>query len=311
MPHYADCPQCADWLQEAVNGLVAQSDPSWALIIVDDASPDPGARSRLLDVSREHAGRVFVIFEKRNRGAGVCRNIGVRWAKERGSPIVLFNDADDISHPNRLDAVKEIMRQRSDIDFVYSPIVVIDGQGLRLPCDQLAPALQEVLESQESAPLEGPNAWIRMATELGYACATSTVSVRTELATAHPFPAVRFSEDQHTWLRMSAAGMGIIVAERVPTQYRVPKNVRGQRSRDRFGEACDEAKVRVDTAGFREAMALAMRDGRIGPGQESLLWERFFVRLARTMKRGGRDDLADAAMCRARCARLSRRARAV
>jgi glycosyltransferase involved in cell wall biosynthesis len=256
-------------------------------------------------VSREHAGRVFVIFGKRNRGAGACRNIGVRWARERGSRLVLFHDADDISHPHRLEVIQRIMHMRSAVDFIYSPIVAIDEHGVDLPRDRLGPALQEILESHKSAPLQGSHAWIRMGIELGYTCVTSTVAVRTKLATAHPFPTVRFSEDQHTWLRMSAGGRGVAFAEWIPTRYRVPQNVRGQCSRDRLGEACDDIKASVDTSGFGEAMALAARRGDIGPEHQPLLWERFFLRLAQTMRSGGRDDLADDLTSRAMLARQS------
>jgi hypothetical protein len=299
MPHYADRPRSAEWLDAAVAGLIAQTEPDWTLVIVDDASPDNRSRNRLQALTREHPGRVFVVFQERNRGAGACRNTGVRWAKERGSPLVLFHDADDISHPRRLEVVKLMMSLRSTVDFIYSPIVVIDECGVELPRERLIPALQEILEAHDRAPLEGTDAWIRMGTELGYTCVTSTVAARTELATAHPFPSVRFSEDQHTWLRMSAGGTGVAFAERVPTRYRVPQDIRGQSSRHRLGETCDGIKARVDTAGFGEAMALAIRRGQVRAEHERLLWERFFLRLAQTMRRAGRDDLADELVGRA------------
>jgi len=303
MPHYADRPRSVEWLDEAVGGLVAQTEPDWMLVIVDDASPDARARNRLLALRREHAGRVFVVFEERNRGAGACRNTGVLWAKKRGSPLVLFNDADDISHPRRLEVVKLMMSLRSAVDFIYSPIVVIDQCGTDLPRHRLVPALQEILEAHECAPLEGPNAWIRMGTELGYTCVTSTVAARTELASAHPFPTARFSEDQHTWLRMSAGGTGVAFAERVPTRYRVPQDVQGQSSRHRIGKGCDAIKASVDAAGFGAAMALAIRRGQLGSEHGPLLWEQFFLRLAQTMRRAGRDDLAEELAGRAKLAR--------
>jgi hypothetical protein len=137
-----------------------------------------------------------------------------------------------------------------------------------------------------------------MGTETGYTCVTSTVAVRTNVAVAHPFPHVPFSEDAHTWLRMSA-DVRLAFAEGIPTQYRVPQDARGQCSRDRLGPACDQIKASVDTAGFAEAMTLAMQRGRIGPEDAPLLWERFFLRLARTMRRGAREDLASGLQDRA------------
>ena len=47
-------------------------------------------------------------------------------------------------------------------------------------------------------------------------------------------------------------------------------------------------------------MTLAMERGRIGREDAPLLWERFFLRLARTMRRGAREDLASGLQDRAK-----------
>ena len=120
------------------------------------------------------------------------------------------------------------MRERPGVGFVYSAIEVIDERGLELPRERLIPALQEILESHEHSPVEGLDGWIRMGTETGYTCVTSTVAVRTNVAVAHPFPHVPFSEDAHTWLRMSA-DVRMAFAEGIPTHYRVPQDARGRR----------------------------------------------------------------------------------
>jgi glycosyltransferase involved in cell wall biosynthesis len=306
MPLYADRPQSGRWLDEAVGALLAQTDPNWRLVVVDDLSPDVGARERMLAIGREHADRVTVLPQQRHRGAGPCRNIGVAWASEHGSPLVLFNDADDVSHPRRLDAVKALLGKRPGAGFVYSRVRVVDERGLPLARERLVPALQEILESHDGVPVEGADGWIRMGTETGYTCVTSTVAVRTDVAVAHPFPDVPFSEDAHTWLRM-AAHAEMAYAEGIPTRYRVPQDVRAQSSRDRVGTSCDEIKARVDTAGFAAAMRLAMHRGRIARDDSPILWERFFLRLAQTMRRGGQRDLASSLVERARLARAGAR----
>lgn len=302
MPLYADRAQSGMWLDEAVSALVAQTDPNWRLVIVDDVSPDPGVRDRLLAIGRAHSDRVTVLPQKRRRGAGPCRNIGVAWASEHGSPLVLFNDADDVSHPRRLEAVRALLRSRPGVGFVYSGVCVVDERGVALAREQLIPALQEILESHDGVPVEGADGWIRMGTETGYTCVTSTVAVRTDVAVAHPFPDVPFSEDAHTWLRM-AAHAEMAYADGIPTRYRVPQDVRAQSSRDRVGTSCDEIKARVDTAGFAAAMRLAIRRGRIARDDAPILWERFFLRLALTMRRAGQRDLASTLVERARLAR--------
>jgi hypothetical protein len=89
-----------------------------------------------------------------------------------------------------------------------------------------------------------------------------------------------------------SADVRLAFSKDIPTRYRVPQDARGQCSRDRLGAACDQIKVKVDTEGFAEAMTIAMQRGRIGREDEPLLWERFFLRLAQTMRRGARPDLA-------------------
>jgi hypothetical protein len=86
---------------------------------------------------------------------------------------------------------------------------------------------------------------------------------------------------------------GVAFVEGIPTRYHVPQDVHGQCSRERLGEGCDRIKARVDTAGFAKAITLSMRQGRMDSEDVRILWERFYLRLAQTTRRGGRHDLAN------------------
>jgi glycosyltransferase involved in cell wall biosynthesis len=292
MPYFGDDPDSGAHLRRAVAGLIAQTDPDWRLVIVDDASPQPDARASWQELRRTYPDRIFVLERPVNQGQGVCRNIGVGWAARQGAPFVLFHDADDISHPRRLEVTGQTLRSRPDVGFVYSTFQVIDENDNPVSLERLTPSIAEILQSHET-PVEGPDAWIRIGAETGYTTLTSTVSVRTEVALAHPFPPVRGSEDGHTWLRMSAGGADFAYLNGIPGQYRVPQKAAGSSDRARIGAEYYLRKAIVDTDGFRQAIRLALSYGALDGARAASIEERFLRRLATTMIAEGQDGLAD------------------
>jgi glycosyltransferase involved in cell wall biosynthesis len=292
MPHYADSARAGVHLDQAVRSLYAQTDQDWHLVIVDDASPGARDRERLRRLRDSDPGRVFVIEQDTNRGQGCCRNVGVRWAQEHGSPFVLFQDADDLAHPRRLEATRQTFEERPEVDFVYSTFSVIDESGDAVPHSRLTPSLLEILHSHRDNPVDGPHAWIRMGVDTGYTTLTSTVAVRTELAVANPFPHVRASEDAHAWFRMSAAGTSVAYLPSVPCRYRVPQDSAGSSDRSRIGADYYRRKAEVDTDGFFAAISIALERRTIAPGEVPGLKDAFLRRLALTMEREGQDGLA-------------------
>lgn len=291
MAHYSDDPRSAQYLDEAVRGLYAQTDPNWHLVIVDDASPRAADREHLQRLAMADPGRIVLLQQDTNRGQGVCRNIGVRWASDNGCGIVLFQDADDVSHPRRLELTRVLLAERPDVDFVYSTFTVIDEAGAIVPEHMLTPSIREIIESHRDTPVEGPNSWIRIGTETGYTTLTSTVSARTELAAAHSFPDVRGSEDGHTWFRMSAGGTGFAILAETPSLYRIPQNASGSSDRSRIGDYY-RRKAEVDTSGFLEAIGIALQRRTITLADVPDLKTGFLRRLAVTMEREGQLDLA-------------------
>ncbi|WP_412074996.1 glycosyltransferase family 2 protein [Streptomyces xanthophaeus] len=293
MPHYSDGSGTGahDHLREAVASLREQTDPSWRLVVVDDGSPHRRDRERVRALQEADRERVTVLQQDVNRGQGFCRNVGVRWAAAQGAPFVLFLDADDIAHPRRLERTRQVFAEHPEVDFLYSTFRVIDENGRPVARERLTPSVREVLDSHDR-PVEGPNAWIRIGAETGYTSLTSTVSVRTGLASAYPFPEVRASEDAHAWLRMAAGGTSFKYDPEIPAQYRIPQGVAGSADRSRIGPDYYRRKMEVDTDGFRQALDIALRRGSVEPGEAPQLLAGFRRRLALTMEREGRSDLA-------------------
>lgn len=292
MPHYSDDPRFARHLDRAVEGLLQQTGDEWTLVIVDDASPRGEDVQRLRDLQRALPGRVHCLLQQQNRGPGVCRNLGVQWAADRGAGIVLFHDADDVSHPNRLRRVRQLLCDQPEVDFVYSTFGVVDEEDRPLAESSIPPLVRETLEAHRQNPVTGVDGWMRIAAETGYCAQTSTVAVRTALALAHPFPEARVSEDSHTWLRMSGGGAHMAFLPDVPSLYRI-KRTGASTTRTRVGAGYFYQKVCVDRAGFEEATALALARQSVTVEQCAGIRTQFLRRLAQSMRREGQSELAD------------------
>jgi cellulose synthase/poly-beta-1,6-N-acetylglucosamine synthase-like glycosyltransferase len=295
MPHWTDdFGRTRPHLEAALDSVFVQTDRAWELVIVDDRSDDPAAITHLGRLADRWADRVHVITRPDNRGAGVARNVGIKHAAMRGSPFVLFLDADDLAHPDRLTAVRDEFASRSTPGVVYSTFDVVDPEGRNVPLDEMTGSIAEVIEAHRSGPPVGSEVWIPIGTETGYVNHTSSTAVRTGVAVAHPFPPERVSEDAHTWFRYSAGGARFAYLDAPLSAYRATTDAAGSSSRSREGgkRGFYASKARVDADGFRRAIDLALERGAIDPGDVTGLWVGFRVRLAATLAREGQYTLA-------------------
>lgn len=295
VPHWTpDFGRTRRLLEATLDGIFEQTDSNWRVVLVDDASPDPEARAYLRQLQQQYPGRIQAIFKDTNEGAGASRNLGVRWAGKQGSPIILFNDADDLSYPRRLEAVRRVFVEQPATGVVYSTFHVIDQEGRRLSLAEMTPSVAEVIEAHHHDPPQGENAWIAIGTETGYINHTSSTAVRTDLAVRFPFPPERVSEDSHTWFRYSAGGGPFVYIDEPLSTYRNTRDRAGSTSRMREGgkRGFYTRKARIDTDGFQEALRIALAFNKIRPEQTGELLVRFYLRLGQTLAREGEVELA-------------------
>lgn len=278
-------------MDETIKGILNQTDKNWQIVIVDDASPSQDAKEYLKSLEAKMPDKIHVILNDKNEGPGQSRNIGIEWANKTNSPIILFNDSDDISHPDRLKKVREIFANNPEASLVYSTFNIIDESGKSVEYKKLSPSICEILDGHKNNPPQGKNAWIDIATETGYINLTSSTSVKTDVAFKYPFPKERVSEDQHTWLRYSAGGDSYVYEGSIPSEYRIPQNT-GSASRAREGDFY-ATKERVDTDGFKQAISIAIDNKKIDRSQVNGLWARFYVKEAETLAKEGRFDIAE------------------
>ncbi len=295
VPHWTpDFRRTQPHLEATLNGIFQQTDSNWRTVLIDDASPDPEAKAYLRQLQSQNPDQVYVIFKETNEGAGACRNLGIQWVYGQKSPFVLFNDADDLSYPGRLEKVRRVFVEQPATGVVYSTFRVIDQEGQVVPPEEMTASVAEVLEEHRHNPPQGDNAWIRIGTETGYINHTSSTAVRTDLALRFPFPAERVSEDAHTWFRYSAGGGPFVYIDEPLSAYRTTRDKAGSTSRSREGGKVGfyTAKARVDTAGFQEALQIAVASKKIHPNQKDDLLIKFYLRLGLTLAREGLAHLA-------------------
>jgi hypothetical protein len=280
-------------ITDTIEGLFAQTDGDWNATIVVDGYSTSVIGNYLHHLKERYYPKIDIIFLDRIVGPGVARNLAVIRAIERGCSIILFNDADDISHPKRLEVVKNIFLENPEVDVVYSTFEVIDENNHRTPRNRISSPILEILESHEDNPIEGGNTWIKMGTDTGYTNATSSTAVRAKFAYQCPFPNEKVSEDFHSWMRMSAFGANFKYTPLIPTKYRVLSFMKYQASRTRIGPSSfNKIKTRVDCDGFSKAIEVALVRNIIRPEDVPMLKARFYKRLAKSMQRDKENKLA-------------------
>lgn len=111
----------------AVASILAQTEPSLELIVIDDGSGDGSADAARAAIGSDPRGRVMRL--ERNVGIARSLNEGLRAA---AAAVVAIQDADDHSAPERLERQLELLAARPDIAVVGSRMREVDAEGRTL-----------------------------------------------------------------------------------------------------------------------------------------------------------------------------------
>ena len=127
MPYWmADDDMALRHFDEAVASVMAQTDPNWILIIVDDHTGRERPLAHLRAVEAALGQRGKVLYSTQRVGPGIVRNKGIRAASRLGLPFILFLDADDLADPRRLECTRAAFCSGADVNVVYSSHDFID-----------------------------------------------------------------------------------------------------------------------------------------------------------------------------------------
>jgi glycosyltransferase involved in cell wall biosynthesis len=127
-----------DVLRRSVASVMAQDEPDFELIIVDDSTD--GTREWLATLTDP---RIKIILPERRRGVSAARNIGLAAAR---APVVAFLDSDDAYYPRRLSRVLAVMDSEPDLVCTLSSAIKQVRDEMRpspLPDVTLSPAAFE------------------------------------------------------------------------------------------------------------------------------------------------------------------------
>ena len=109
LPNY----NSSKYLKQAINSVLMQTYKKWQFIIIDDCSDKKTLN--LLKKFNKHR-KIKIYYQKKNHGAGFCRNFGMKKSK---SPYVAFIDSDDIWNKNKLKMQINFMK-KNHYSFSYT-----------------------------------------------------------------------------------------------------------------------------------------------------------------------------------------------
>lgn len=115
--------ECDDYLRQAIESVLSQTDCDYELIIVDDGSTD--LTRPIVESYYSHHSELQYIFQD-NQGVCAARNRGLQSAK---GEFVAFLDADDYFLPGKLAAQVAVFRAQPELGIVNSGWRRINAAG--------------------------------------------------------------------------------------------------------------------------------------------------------------------------------------
>ena len=119
MPAY----NCAAYIEEAIQSVLAQSYSYWELLVVDDCSSDQTVA--LVQRLQQQDTRIRLLQNTTNLGGAGARNRAIEQAKGR---YIAFLDADDFWLPTKLEIQIKAMQQHH-YAFMFSAYRLVGEQG--------------------------------------------------------------------------------------------------------------------------------------------------------------------------------------
>jgi glycosyltransferase involved in cell wall biosynthesis len=112
------------YISQSINSCIDQTYPHWELIIVNDASTDE--TPQIIERFAHQDTRIHIVHHEENRRLPAALNSG--FARARGDYFSWTSD-DNLYHPEALEEMVRFLESNPDVDFVYTGITLIDGEG--------------------------------------------------------------------------------------------------------------------------------------------------------------------------------------
>jgi glycosyltransferase involved in cell wall biosynthesis len=248
----------APYLAEALDSVLAQTPAPAAVVVVDDASPEP------LVLHPDHAPHCLLVRRAECGGPAEARASGLEALARDETPFVALCDADDAWLPGKLAAQVAALEPVPQAGgcFGRARIVGTDGRPTGERWRELRPGLHAGTELVELLYAANP-------------IPTSSVMLRRDaLEAAGGFPSpVRLAEDWDLWLRLASSSGGLVCMADTLVRYRrhpggltadVAALARCQLELhrahgDRVSKTMRERALAADTAALRSAERRGLR----------------------------------------------------
>ncbi len=119
MPFYGR----ADHFRAAVESVLAQTDPDWRLVVIDDHNPDEAPGHWLVELGDS---RIRYVRNAVNAGINVNFQSAIDLAE---APWLTIFGCDDVMLPGYVARIKELIGKRPDATFIHPGTRVIDENG--------------------------------------------------------------------------------------------------------------------------------------------------------------------------------------
>jgi glycosyltransferase involved in cell wall biosynthesis len=194
----------AGYLAETLDCVLAQSPAPDAVVVVDDASPEP------VVLHPDHASACALVRRPACGGPAAARASGLA-ALSVDVSVVALCDADDAWEAGKLAAQLDAFDRFPDAGACFGRAIVVGSDGR--PTGEAWTALPAGLHA-------GPE-WAARLYESNPLPTSSVVLRRAALESVGGFEsAVRVAEDWDLWLRLAAAGLGFVCAPDAVVRYR-------------------------------------------------------------------------------------------
>ena len=121
------CYNNADTVEQAIISVLNQTHPVTRVIVIDDSSSD--LSSSIVSRLSKLDSRIKLFVLRENRGAAYARNVGLQYAD---SDFVAFQDADDVSHPNRFETQIRFLCRHKAIAVTCDGCRMVAGKAIEL-----------------------------------------------------------------------------------------------------------------------------------------------------------------------------------
>lgn len=113
----------ADFVEDAIKSVLAQTRQDWELVIIDDKSSDNSAD--IVNAYSAKDSRIRLVKLEQNSGAAAARNKGLELAQGR---YIAFLDSDDFWLPEKLEKQLAFM-QKTNSPFTYTAYEKVNDSG--------------------------------------------------------------------------------------------------------------------------------------------------------------------------------------